>query len=310
MHGRLRKNKFGMIALIMVMIIPAVILAGCQDEAVEETGSQGIFYEVRGGETELYLFGSVHVGEEDMYPLRNAVMEAFEGADLLAMELDLESIDEMAIAQEMSEAAMFQDGRRLRDVIEEDTFYVLILLTQEYGFTAEVMDLFQPWYAAMLASQIAVEESRFSQEYGIEQFFMDEREDQEIIGLEDVMDQLRPFLLMDDEAQKEYLEQTLEELETLEEDFTEMVDRWIEGDTEYFERIRSEMLEEETTESIAAYQQAISDERDEQMTEKIVELMESGDHDQIFVVVGALHLVGDLGIPARLEDMGYEVILH
>ncbi len=308
MRTPLQNRNIKISLFVLFIILPVIYFIGCQEGIDEDTGSRGIFYEIEGAETELYLFGSVHVGNEEMYPLQDRVMEAFEGADLIAMEIDLESINEMEMAEEMMEVAMYQDGRRMSEVVGEDTFEELVRETEEYGVGPEVLELFKPWYGAMFLTEVGTDQSEFSQEYGVEQFFLDNREGQELIGLEEVMDQLRPFTEMSEETQVEYLKQTLEEMETFDQDLSELIDEWKAGNAEYFEGLRSDVEEDEAGGSLLAFQQALTDDRDEDMAKRIAQLMESGEHEQIFVVVGSLHLVGDLGITRRLEEMGYEVI--
>ncbi|NBG87897.1 TraB/GumN family protein [Isachenkonia alkalipeptolytica] len=303
--GKLKSSRKLRFALLVLGVFISVL--GCSEETVEN--GRGLFYEVTGGENPVYLMGSIHIGEEEMYPLHNSIEEAFESSDVLVMEIDLDNLNEMAVAQEMMDYAMYDDESRMRDTISEETFQELLSYAQPLGIGEEILDLFRPWYGTMLLTEIAVEKSDFSQEYGVEQYFLDQKGDREVIGLESVEDQLRPFTLLSDESQQRYLEETLGEMETVNEQFREMLDYWEQGDLEYFETLRRESMEEVGSESFQQYQIAMLDERDLNMTEKIQELLENDEEETYFIVVGSLHLVGENSIVYNLEELGYHLEL-
>ncbi len=305
LNGRLKSH--GSFAIVLLVLFVFLTLLGCSEEI--EENARGIFYEVTGGENPVYLLGSIHVGEEEMYPLHVSVEEGFESSDVLVMEIDLDNLNEMAVAQEMMEYAMYDNEKRMRDTIPEDTFQDLLSYAQPLGIGEDILDRFRPWYGTMLLTEIAVEESDFSQEYGVEQYFLDQKEEREVIGLESVEDQLRPFTLLSDESQRRYLKEALGDMETVNQQLGEMMDYWEQGDLEYFESLRRESMEEVDSESFRRYQIAMLDERDLNMTEKIQELLENDEDKTYFVVVGSLHLVGENSIVYNLEEQGYHLEL-
>lgn len=302
--GKKRKWIWAVMALFIVLTI-----MGCSEVMETEENAQGIFYQVLGGENTVYLLGSIHVGEEEMYPLHPSIEEAFESSDILVMEIDLDNLNEMAAAQEMMEYAMYNDGTTMRDEIPEETFQELLSYAEPLGIGEEVLDLFRPWYGTMLLTEIAVEESGLSSEHGVEMYFLDQKGDREVVGLESLSDQLLPFASLSQESQQLYLEETLEEMENVETQLREMIDHWKTGDLEYFEALRRESIEEVGTESFQRTQIAILDDRDQNMAEKIQELLENDQEQTYFIVVGSLHLVGENSIPYNLESLGYQLEL-
>lgn len=302
----IKKRKW--IGAVMVLVVMLTFM-GCSEITETEENARGIFYEVSGGQNTVYLLGSIHVGEEEMYPLHSTVEEAFEASDVLVMEIDLDNLDEMAVAQEMMAYAMYDDGTTMRDEIPEETFEELLSYAEPLGIGEEILELFRPWYGTMLLTEIAVEESGLSQEYGVEQYFLDQKGEREVLGLEEISDQLLPFTLLSRESQQLYLEETLAEMENVEVQLREMIDRWTEGDLEYFEALRRESIEEVETESYQRTQIALLDDRDQNMAEKIQDLLENDQDQTYFIVVGSLHLVGENSIPYNLEGMGYQMEL-
>ena len=62
--------------------------------------STPVLYKVTDGDGDVvWLFGSIHVGTEDFYPLPDYVEEAFEGSDRLAVEVDIVAFQKDLAAQ-------------------------------------------------------------------------------------------------------------------------------------------------------------------------------------------------------------------
>ncbi|WP_353893684.1 TraB/GumN family protein [Proteinivorax hydrogeniformans] len=306
---------------VFVLIVMLLTLVACgadkeetqQVENAEQPNeeiqqlSKGIFYEVAGGENQVYLFGSVHMGHEEMYPLDDAVEEAFTQSDVLAMELDMVNVSEFELGLEMVELAVFNDGRSMTDIVPEEDFLKLYELVKPFGMTKDVLNQFQPWYGAMLLSEVMAQQAGVSSDYGVETYFIEQAADMEVIGLETVASQLYPFSLLSDESQAIYLQSSLDEVDESEEELEELIRYWQEGDVEAFAQARDEMMQDYPTESYKEFQNAFLDGRDEQMSDAIEELLESDSGNTYFVVVGSLHLAGENSIVEQLSERGYQV---
>ena len=84
------------------------------------------------------------------------------------------------------------------------------------------------------------------------------------------------------------------------------LNQWIEGDTEAFCKSYFNSIEgdEETKEEFTEKTFTL---RNNNMTEAIKQYLDSGNDKSYFVVVGSGHMIGDTGIVAQLEALGYEV---
>ncbi|ACB83870.1 TraB/GumN family protein [Natranaerobius thermophilus] len=295
---------------ILGMLSVLILLTACgPEEAAVDEESKGIFYEVEGGTNQVYLFGSVHVGHEDMYPLSPKVEDAFQEADVLGLEIDMAGMTEMEIGQQMATLGMYHDGTKMTDVVSEETFEEVADMAVSIGIDRETLNNFKPWYGALIASEIAINEAGLSPEYGIENYFIEQLEDKEMetISLETIEDQIGIYNKLSDESQEIYLENTLEEIEYVEEELEELITLWQEGNTEELADIREQQIEESETESIKDYQLAMWDGRDEQMTNEIEDILNDDSEDTYFIVVGSMHLAGENSIPDQLRDRGYDV---
>jgi len=300
-------SRFGFTFLLVILMI--LTLSACGSEDISEEGSKGLLYQVEGGDNQVYLFGSVHVGNEEMYPLHESFYEAFAEADVLGMEVDMIKKDEVEIAGKMFQKGIYQDDQKITDLVSEETYQDLIELLKFPGVDEEMFKKYKPWYAAMELSVLAAMEAGYNPELGVESYLMEKAEEEgmESLGLETVSSQLKPFEKLSDESQVIYLEQAMEEMEEAAEELEKMVAGWKDGNLDMFAEIRSETIEAAETESLRKYHKATTDGRDEQMAQEIEQILHDDSGKTYFLTVGSLHLAGENSIVEQLEDEGYEV---
>ncbi len=300
-------SRFGFTFLLVILMV--LTLSACGSEDIPEEGSKGLLYQVEGGDNQVYLFGSVHVGNEEMYPLHESVYEAFAEADVLGMEIDMMKKSEMEITGKIFQKGMYQDDRKITDLVSEETYQDLIELLKFPGVDEEMLKKYKPWYAASELSVLAAMEAGYNPELGVENYLIEraEEEGMESLGLETISMQYAPEEKLSDKSQVIYLEQTMEEMEEVAEELEKMVADWKDGDLDMFAEIRSETIEAAETESLRKYHKALTDGRDEQMAQEIEQILHDDSGKTYFITVGSLHLAGENSIVEQLEDEGYEV---
>lgn len=292
--------------LLVSTLILFLILTACSP-SVESPSPKGIFYEVSGGKNAAYLFGSVHAGTKDMYPIDKVVEDAFSKANALVVEVDMTTIDPAALAKDMATFGLFKDGTKLREVIGQERFGQILDRLSPLGVTAAVLDQLRPWYAAMLLSQLAVQESGYSLEQGVDSYFTGKAKGKEIIGLETASDQLTPYTLLSEESQVMYLESTLTDVAKVPQELEKLIAIWRNGDIDGVTELRQAMLTDAETESLESFAIALTEGRDEKMADKIAGFLEDSSGKTYFVVIGYLHLAGEKSVVDNLRQMGYEV---
>lgn len=270
-----------------------------------EDGSKGIFYEVHGGENEVYLFGSLHFGTEDMYPFHGKVNHTLHDSDVLGLELDLTEVSEF----EMMEEVMLEERNQVTDIISQETFNKTVEIIDDPLLDRTTLKHFKPWYLASLVQIYIIERAGYSPELGVEIKLMEKvsDEDIEIVGIEDMEDQMQPFYELSDESQEIYLEHTIETVDENKEVLDQMASDWKEGNIEGIARYRNITQNVSTNGSLDGFEEAILDERNEQMAAEIEGFLDSEEEKTYFISVGSLHLVGEGSIPENLEDKGYQV---
>lgn len=268
-----------------------------------EGSSEGVFYRVQENDQTVYLFGSIHVGDESLYPLHDQIDEAFEEADHLAVEIDMSDVNELESSQMMMQKGIYKDGTTLSDVLEDDVFSETVDQLSGFGLDESMLEQFKPWFVSMLLYEVALEETDFNGDNGIDMYFIDRANDKglPIISLESIESQFESIGSAPEEEQIASLEDMLNSFDIYEEELTQMIRVWRSGNTDVFAQMRQM---EETSDQLSM------DERDLAMTEKIEDFLTGEDGDTYFIVVGSLHLAGDNSIVDLLEDRGYSVEPH
>lgn len=262
--------------------------------------SEGVFYKVQKDNQTVYLLGSIHLGDQSLYPLNEQINTAFEEADHLAVEIDIGDLDEMEVSQTIMQQGMYQDGKVLSEVVEEDVFNDALEQLSALGMNEEIVDQFQPWFVTMLLSEVALQETALNAEFGIDKHFIDRSKDKSlpIISLESVESQIASMSSAPEEEQIESLEYTIDSIDNFEEELIQLMRIWRAGNTDVFAQLR---------EMNQGSDQLAMDERDLLMTGKIEEFLNAENSDTYFVVVGSLHLAGKNSITDLLKTRGYSV---
>jgi len=166
----------------------------------------------------------------------------------------------------------------------------------------EALAMFEPWFAGLTVSVMALQAHGYDVQHGVEQIIQAEARDagKESCGLETLDGQLG---LLDDlpgALQNEILLQALEEAGDFESLIEPMLDAWRRGDEAGLERSL-----EDDFEGYPELADALIYDRNARWADQVSEML--GGDEQVLVVVGAMHLVGERGLPALLADRGFRV---
>ena len=84
------------------------IIVTCFYSSALHAASQPLLWQVQDKDSRvrLYLFGSLHYGDETFYPLPDAVLQAHRDSDVLAVELDIDALDGKKCARPSSNMAI------------------------------------------------------------------------------------------------------------------------------------------------------------------------------------------------------------
>ena len=256
-------------------------------------------WELAGTDNRIMVLGSIHFLRGADYPLAPEIMRAFTEADVVVMEIDMDDLDPLASAQVIATLARDPAGRQLPELLGTSAWKSAAAGARELGLDPELLKPFEPWYAAIIVTQLRLAQLGFDQSLGVESSLAADaaREGKEIRGLETLEDQLGMLDGLSAGAQRAFLQQTLEEAAEVADIAGDMVRAWRAGDV----RALDENLLSGVREQPELYRALIL-ERNRRFAEAIAELADDG--KDYLVVVGALHLVGPDSVLHMLDRKG------
>lgn len=287
-------------------IAAALLAAGSLATAnsAEAQQARTLLYRVEGASgATVYMLGSIHLLTADAYPLPQPVQNAYADAERVFFETSLDSL--MSRQQEMAMRGMYPAGKSLRGEIPADLYAQVeaaVPSLAAMGVTMPVVDRMEPWMVAMLFQAVEWQKAGMVPEHGVDMHFSGRaKQDQKPVGgLESVEFQLGLFDSMTPDEQVAFLRQTLESLPQVSDQMRRVVAAWRAGDAEAIDAIMNESMDE----SPALYARMLTD-RNAAWVPQIEQMLRGG--DDVLVVVGAAHLVGDDSVVEMLRQRGYKV---
>jgi uncharacterized protein YbaP (TraB family) len=258
------------------------------------------FYRISKGNEQHWLLGSIHAGKPSLYPLPDPVERAWQQSRALVMEVDMTHISQ-AQWQEMGAITRLVDGKTLKDHLPMDLYRRTLIAAGQNGLTEAMLAPLRPWFAAITLTQAALERTGYRGEFGVDQHFAKRANDggKPIVGLETLLEQLG-YLASVGDNQTLMLESTLDELPELEKGFAEVMAAWQNGDQATLINL---LKEEMAPPKLQAWlEQTLLAERNRNWVKKW-----PGLPNESFIVVGALHLYGEQGLLALLEQQGWRI---
>ncbi|MBQ8165364.1 MAG: TraB/GumN family protein [Clostridia bacterium] len=262
----------------------------------------------------LWLFGSIHVGREDYYPLPDYVLDAFESSDALAVEFDTVSFENDLGSQiKALQMLMYTDGTTIKDHISAEVYSRAVEILEENTIYNSMMDYYLPSLWANFIDNCAYEKIGANSELGIDLHFIERAMDcnKEILEIESAEFQFGMLGGFSEELQVCLLEGSIESYEYLDEmkeEVNVMMDLWASGDEKKFsEYLNSEEDIADPQEALLykEYNDAMMVSRNAEMTKYAENALKSG--KEVFICVGAAHIVGDGAIAEELRLLGYTV---
>lgn len=285
-----------------------------------ETNATPAFYHVTGPDgQEMWLLGTIHVGDDRTGYLPQEIYDAYHNADALAVECNVRAFEKEAkinekLQEQISAFYYYSDGTAEERIADEELYKQAVQrmkATGNYFFNAPYMKV--PLWSSILDDYLLQQCYTLSSDKGVDNrlLLMAEADGKKILEVETNLSHVELQTSWSDALSLDMLEGSLETtLLEYYESITEMFELWCSGDEaaiiEYLKEDTSELTEEEL-ELYNEYTKAMSWDRNIGMTQVAIDYLESG--ETVFYAVGLAHVLSEDGLVNTLRDAGYTVEL-
>jgi len=270
--------------------------------AAASSNGAGLVYQVEGPNGRFYLAGSMHLLHAERASLPAPLERAYRNSASIVMEIDTDDGDAQDAGARLLEAAQLAPDASLQALLGEARWNTVRTALAEAGFDAERASRFEPWGLALLLTQAGFARQGYTSAAGVEQQLTERarRDGKPISGLETAEMQIALLDGLDMNVQRQMLDLTLEEVQEMPQMLDELEDAWRAGDLQ-----RLEALLLEGYRQMPELYTALLVERNRRWVSQIRAWPTTS--PPRLVLVGALHLVGEQGLPALLQRAGYTV---
>jgi uncharacterized protein YbaP (TraB family) len=253
--------------------------------------------------TTAYLVGSIHVGDDKLYPLPPAVESAFAAAKILIVEVNTKALDQTKGMELVGKYGVYGGDDNLYKHINKQTADALDAYCSANGLPRQGLESLKPWVVAVTVLAMSLKKAGEDPNLGIDMHFLNASQaPQRIAELETAEFQLSLLASATDQEQQEMLAATLKRAANAKEYLEKMRDAYLAGDSNTLLNL---IHDQES--GPASLMKKLVDDRNITMTATLEQYLKG--KEPCFVVVGAAHLLGDNGIVKLLQSKGYRVEL-
>lgn len=256
----------------------------------------------KGGST-VYVLGSFHLLRKDDYPLAPEITAAFDDAESLVFEVTPAELDDPATTRLALEVAAFDNGDRLGSLLPEPVRAKLDAMLAPRGGSAARFDRYEPWFVNLALVMGISESMGFRTEHGLDRHLMAKAAAarKPVSGLETVESQMRALERTPVKEQLASLSELVAEPEEMRKALDSLHEAWRHGDVDRLDALtRIEMLR-----STPETYRLLNVERNQAWLPQLRRLLDRPADEDVLVVVGAMHLLGEDGLIAQLRSQGY-----
>jgi uncharacterized protein YbaP (TraB family) len=260
-------------------------------------------WSIKGARNTVYLAGSVHALPKGHSEFPEQLERAYGEAEVIVLEVDLDDMNPLDAVKFITTNGTLPADQSLKDVVGPEPYQRIAALAASLEVPEVVIAKLEPWSAALVLTQFALNKTGFDANLGIDMQITERArtDGKPVEGLETVIDQLSVFDNRSFAEQTRFLLDSADDAPQLNQDLQKLIAAWRAGDLRALEK---EFLKER--EKSPELYDAMLGARNRLWLPKIEALLKE-DRDYL-VVVGALHYVGRDGLLALLRSDGHKAV--
>jgi hypothetical protein len=292
--------------VLVVFFLPAFFITTSFDlqaktAAVQQT-TQSCLWTVDTQSNKVYLLGSLHLLKPDTYPLAAAIEKAYADSRVIIFETDIAALQTPGAQAKLLEMGIYPAEQNLFQNLDGDTRQQLEKKMSEIGLPLEQFSRFKPWFVALTLTTLELQRMGYNPNYGIDVYFFNKAsaDGKEIGFLEPAEFQINLLGKMVEQDQYDFLSQTLNDLEVVNELAGDLVKSWKDGDVDKLHELLSKSFKD-----YPHLHDRLLIQRNKNWVQQIEGALRK--NKNVLFVVGAGHLVGPGSVVDLLKKKGYQV---
>jgi uncharacterized protein YbaP (TraB family) len=292
-----------------------VCVVACKREAVKATakpdaaafvadgGGDGSVWVVDGPNGgRLFLCGTIHTLREKDYPLAPAYEAAYMYSNKLVLELPPGAATSEELGERMSQLGLYPEGTSLETHVSKETWEEVKKWAAKRRLNLAPLSRLRPWFLSLMITNTEYAALGAKSNQGVDTFFEEraKKDGKPAEGLETVEFQIQMFASLSEKQQREFLEQTLLEVSTVEQEFEKIIKAWKYGQLDDLK----EMLFREADKYPDLTKLFLTN-RNLAWIDRLEQMLKRG--EKVMVLVGTGHLTSDTGLIQLLRNQGYRV---
>ncbi|RFP24396.1 TraB/GumN family protein [Duganella sp. BJB488] len=269
--------------------------------------NHGALFKVQQGGHTLYLFGTIHVGAPDFYPLEPRIAAALKKAPVLALEIDPLG-DQQNLMRAVQRHGMLAKGGPAGPELSADWRLRLDRLLKQYNIEPETVAAMKPWLLASLLTVSEFSAQGYEAALAVDSHLSKQahQRGQKVVELESAESQMALFDQMSAEEQLVFLQEAIAGIEDKEQanQAREIADAWRKADVVALDALALK-AEMDDTYSGRFVQKVLLDSRNPTLADGMVKLMAR--ENNCVAAIGVLHLIGKGSVPELLRKRGLSV---
>ena len=267
-----------------------------------QTQAKTSIWQVSDGKNTLYLGGTFHMLMPQDYPLPKEFEQVYKKVNWLVFETDITQLESPEFQKKFLKAMSLPSGKILADQLSPQAYSGLIHYAAQNDIDTGRLQHFKPQMVGLMITLKELKKYGLTAE-GVDSFMGDKAtvDGKIITKLESVDEQVNYIATMSEGYESELILQTLTDIQELPQDLTIMRDAWRLGDSQRLFDTGIKSMKEDYPQIY----HSLLVERNNNWLPKIERLLSHP--EEKFVLVGALHLIGEDGLLAQLKEKGYHV---
>ena len=257
-----------------------------------------------------YLFGSVHVADENIITLHPAAEAAYQQADTLATEVSMGLMTQLRGTRKM----IRNDGKTLKEAIGEETYAELNTLLADIDpvLSAAPFSKMKTW-AVMILHGMIEEQMKGGKPLDLILWERADEDDKKQWALETIDGQMGGFDKLTEAEQLILLKDSISAAKLLKKEkldsITLLKNLYLKGDAEKLMETLTLLgkLDGMNQEVGEKFEKLILFDRNERMVAKILETFKKMPDKSHFIVAGTMHYLGDNNVSELLRKQGYKI---